>query len=166
MSTLDTLVEEVQEMEKKKKAMSKSAVPVIKAELKAFLEANPEVEAIRWNQYVPGFNDGEPCTFSLGDIQMRLVPEEEEEVEEESSEGEEESEEEEEYEDEDYDDDEEDWIDEYGLDDVSKKLASAFKKLSGKLQSLEPILEEAFGSNAEITATRKKITVEDYDCGF
>lgn len=161
MSNLDTLVGEVREFEKKRKAVSKTAVPIIKAELKAFLEAHPEVDALRWQQYVPGFNDGDPCTFSLCDLQLRLLETEEEQ---EDSEEDAEAEEDDEYEDEDSD---EEWIDACSTEQIeNKKLKAAFKKFSDRFAELEPILEEAFGSNAQITATRKKITVEDYDCGF
>ena len=32
----------------------------------------PALKAIRWNQYTPYFNDGDPCTFSVGEV-MFLV---------------------------------------------------------------------------------------------
>lgn len=40
--------------------------------------AHPKVEAIRWRQYTPYFNDGEPCVFDVSDVYFRLtsVPEE------------------------------------------------------------------------------------------
>ena len=32
------------------------------------LAAAPEIAALRWRQYTPYFNDGEPCTFSVNDL--------------------------------------------------------------------------------------------------
>jgi hypothetical protein len=37
----------------------------LKEEFKTFFEQNPEVHTIRWTQYAPYFNDGEPCEFSV-----------------------------------------------------------------------------------------------------
>lgn len=41
-----------------------------------FFTANPEVEAIRWTQYAPAFNDGDPCVFSIHEPMVRLSGEE------------------------------------------------------------------------------------------
>lgn len=35
---------------------------------KDFFEKNPKVLAFAWTQYVPGFNDGDPCTFRVGEL--------------------------------------------------------------------------------------------------
>lgn len=34
---------------------------------------HPAVEYITWHQYTPYFNDGDPCTFSAGDINVKLT---------------------------------------------------------------------------------------------
>jgi hypothetical protein len=31
-----------------------------------------EVEAVRWDQYTPSFNDGEPCRFSVHAVEVKL----------------------------------------------------------------------------------------------
>lgn len=41
---------------------------------KEFFEQNPNVYALQWAQYTPYFNDGDPCTFSVGDVAMALRP--------------------------------------------------------------------------------------------
>jgi hypothetical protein len=38
-----------------------------------YFEANPEVEAVKWAQYTPYFNDGEPCEFTVHDPETKLV---------------------------------------------------------------------------------------------
>lgn len=32
----------------------------------------PDVEAVKWEQYTPYFNDGEPCVFSVGDVRVKM----------------------------------------------------------------------------------------------
>lgn len=34
----------------------------------AFFEAHPLVKTIAWYQYVPSFNDGDPCEFTIGEV--------------------------------------------------------------------------------------------------
>src|SRR5689334_1109830 len=45
----------------------------LKAEFAGFFEKNPKVEAIRWTQYTPHFNDGDPCTFSLHEFRYKVA---------------------------------------------------------------------------------------------
>lgn len=40
--------------------------------LKEFMEANPTVQAVRWEQYAPYFNDGDPCVFGIYAPQFRI----------------------------------------------------------------------------------------------
>ena len=49
-------------LEKKIKDEGQTA---LKESFSAFFAANPKIEAIRWRQFTPHFNDGEPCTFSV-----------------------------------------------------------------------------------------------------
>lgn len=37
---------------------------------KEFFEEFPMVQTITWNQFTPFFNDGDPCVFSMSDIQF------------------------------------------------------------------------------------------------
>lgn len=34
---------------------------------------DPIVHSLRWNQYTPYFNDGEPCVFGVGEMYVKLV---------------------------------------------------------------------------------------------
>ena len=45
--------------------------------IKLFFEASPNVKLVTWHQYTPYFNDGEACTFSVGDIYIKLKTEQE-----------------------------------------------------------------------------------------
>lgn len=37
----------------------------------SLFDAAPTVEAIRWEQYTPHFNDGDACIFNMWDLQVR-----------------------------------------------------------------------------------------------
>lgn len=41
----------------------------IKDMFKAFFENNPEIKAVGWTQGTPSFNDGDPCVFSVYEVQ-------------------------------------------------------------------------------------------------
>lgn len=43
------------------------------AELFAAVLADPAVEAIRWNQYTPYFNDGDVCEFGANGVEFRIA---------------------------------------------------------------------------------------------
>lgn len=58
-----------------KKEYSELAKKEIFNSIKEFFEAYPEVYAIRWEQYTPYFNDGDACTFSVGDAEYFLTEE-------------------------------------------------------------------------------------------
>jgi len=36
-----------------------------------FLDENPEVDSIGWYQYIPSFNDGDPCTLRIGEFEAK-----------------------------------------------------------------------------------------------
>lgn len=51
-----------EELDKKIKAEGETAV---KAFFKEYFAKHPEVYGVRWEQYTPYFNDGDPCVFRL-----------------------------------------------------------------------------------------------------
>ena len=42
-----------------------------------FFEKHPQCVALRWAQYTPFFNDGDPCVFHLHEVEYKLVGDEE-----------------------------------------------------------------------------------------
>ncbi len=54
-------------------AMLKIGKEELFPEFEKFLAANPTVECVRWNQYAPYFNDGEPCTFRVNEFTVQLT---------------------------------------------------------------------------------------------
>lgn len=115
--------------------------------LDALLELK-EVDSVRWEQYTPYFNDGDPCYFSVGEVRVRFTRVEE-------------------VNDEDYDD-EGDYgdghlsdyeIDEITFDEVYKRLEAVNKEIDHH----EVILQDKFGDPAQVTYDGTSFTVEHYD---
>jgi hypothetical protein len=126
-------------------ALREKGQEILKETFKKFFDENPDLIALRWEQYTPYFNDGESCTFGVHDLYAKYTGGEggaEEET---------------------GDDDDAgfDYIRSghwYGdraspqwLCDVQKE----FKSFP------EDLLEAAFGDHAKITATRDGFDVEE-----
>jgi hypothetical protein len=129
---------------------------------KQLFEAVPELEAVRWEQSSPHFNDGEPCTFSRYDFTYKFASAK---TDEEDTAEEAEEKEEDEYDDE----DDEDFID-YCYDDTDprggllKKVDKAMETAQLDLGELEGVYENTFGDGYRITVTRDlEVDVEEYD---
>lgn len=124
-----------------------------------FLEATdailnlPGVTAVRWRQYTPYFNDGDPCEFTVDGIYVRLTPLEEEDDEECGDYG-------------------DGFISEWEIrynrseypdfsDELVEELTQAVKKWDS-LNS-EEVCRRNFGDHSTVTATLKGFDVEEYD---
>jgi len=104
-----------------------------------------EVEKVKWTQYTPYFNDGEPCVFSVGDIYVRSNKSTEEEGEE---------------------DEGFEYISSYNKkvpDGFSAEAWAALNELSDALSGMHDVLEEAFGDHVQVFVTREGIEVEEYE---
>lgn len=118
--------------------------------------AFPEVEAIRWDQYTPYFNDGDPCEFSIYEVRVKLVG---------------------------IDDDDGDYGDGFadyfaltfekdgkrpyapeGVE-ISDELGAAIKAVNGAVAGGQhyTVLHKLFGDPAQVTATPEGFHVEDYE---
>jgi hypothetical protein len=66
-----------EDLRKMKKAYEEArdagAKDALRDHFKGLFELHPDVAAIRWRQYTPYFNDGEPCTFRVCDPEVLLV---------------------------------------------------------------------------------------------
>ena len=151
-----TLQEMIEEQKRIQAEFKKNGEAAFKEFLKGYFEEFPGVRAVRWAQYTPGFNDGDPCYFTLGDVKVAfnedLSPPPGEEEEEE-------------------DEDEEDEGDFVECSSVSYRnkgtvRAKAAKRIEEVIEGAKPILEEVFGDPVQVTATRQGIDVDEYDCGY
>lgn len=114
--------------------------------------AVPGVEAVKWNQYTPYFNDGDACEFGIGEAYVRVTGEDEEAGE---------------YED--------GYISSYEMgtyvratNDYAPKpgyeeILPPYEAFASAMGHFEEFLSENFGDHAEITATTKGFAIEHYD---
>lgn len=142
------MFKELNELVELQKELSKKGERLLTACFKKLFESHPNLIQFSWTQYAPGFNDGDPCEFSVhADFYNELAVDTE-------------------------DGDDEDFYD-YDLvysdkmkTEEKDSLEASLSTLSEILQSLEDSLKTIFGSSHKITVTPKDIKVEDYDCGY
>ena len=126
------------------------------AQLKEFIYGLPDwlktkehIHAICWNQYIPGFNDGDPCVFRVNGVclitdkslRYDLDCTKEEMIVEAI---------------EDYQESDDYYFDSEETDQI-KKLINDNSDLA---------LQALFGENAQIIITKDGVRVDDYDCGY
>ena len=159
-SRLKKIKEENEAISKKMKDNTKATVEI----LKSLIKSVPEVEAVRWSQYTPGFNDGDPCEFSVNELEIKFntdkLPVNEEFEPEDNNDGFLNS-----YDVEKYIESQEDVINFKEIAEFEKKI-KVFYEVHEILSSNSNTLEETFGNNVRITVTHKGIEKEDYDCGY
>jgi len=69
MSTMAQIKAMKAEYQKKIETEGKAG---LKEEFAAFFRDNPKITAIRWRQYTPYFNDGDPCTFGVNEFNYKI----------------------------------------------------------------------------------------------
>lgn len=115
--------------------------------LKAIFDGHPELEAVKWSQYTPYFNDGDACEFSVNEPRFRTAGAPDDVG--------------------DYEDGFWDapWGDYNAMwHGPSEPIATAVKALGGVLTdpTMEEVLLAVFGDHVEVTATRDGVEVEEY----
>lgn len=133
--------------------------PALKEAFADLFTQFPELEAIRWTQYSPHFNDGDACTFGVNEFQVSFgEPEESDDVESES---------EIEESDDDDDDDEDDGDDEYYEGDfvdiyLLDEKYEPIERLSNWAGYNPDIFESMFDNHVEVTVTRAGFSVNEH----
>jgi hypothetical protein len=137
--------------------MEHNAVGVVSKPFQDIFEKFPEVKAITWTQYAPYFNDGDPCYFSVHEMNFKLSNDakiaagaklEDIEV------------------DEDYDDEDEDydfWESDIPYSDKTSALAKAQTDLNTFADKFQNIFEKAFGDDCAVIATRDGFETREYN---
>ena len=105
-----------------------------------------DVASIRWTQYTPYFNDGEPCEFGVYDLMLRFEDDEKNE----------------------YHESHDGYCGIYSYkgsnSGLTKKNADIFHALEKCLMQNPVLLELAFGDHAEITIDKEgNVEVEEYE---
>ncbi len=119
---------------------------ILKKAFTEFFAAHPDCEAIRWTQYAPYFNDGEPCEFSVHEFEYKFAAGDEAASEEADSEEDEENED---------DDDYEEW-------QITEAQAEFCGEFEGQFSDHEDMLKLVFGDDTRVTATREGFECDEY----
>jgi hypothetical protein len=157
---LEEKLDKLSSLQEEKKQLEKDAIALLKGTLQQLLKDIPELEGVRWSQYIPGFNDGEPCEFSVNELEVKFAGISEADCNSiESLTGE---------------------TDGYGpiaeqidilqyavlKEKYGDKLFKYLEKVNDTIYDLEDSLQTAFGDNARVVVTKDGIEVEEYDCGY
>jgi len=148
----------IESLRKELSSLEKTSAKDIMDMLKETMVQHPLLAGIRWQQYTPGFNDGEPCTFGVHGPYFKFH----------ESLGEDKA---------GYNDD--GWVDDYEINkeffekkkDILnfetiaelKNTVEAVQVVYGKLSNMETALEAMFGDGYEITVTATGVEAESYD---
>lgn len=129
--TIAELKEKVRETED---MLKREALAALKEAFTEFFDNNPNIEAVRWNQYAPSFNDGEPCTFHVyGFTYKPSTPLEDE------------------------DDSDGGFFDTYAMPKDRRKFLHDFEDAV----SSDQIFLYAFGNDCQVTVTRKGFEIDE-----
>lgn len=140
----DAIVSKTKAMREQMDALRKEAAEQVKPLLSEFIKANPQVKAVKWTQYTPYFNDGDPCTFSIHEPEFY-------------------------FEGGDLDGDgysawcfgHADYRPSYDV--CSAATAEACKSVAKALEGIEEALEECFGDHVKVIVTAEGVSVDEYD---
>lgn len=152
--TIDSFIQEYNDF---RSAFQKRAQEKFKEVFKEFWEENPGINVVTWTQYAPYFNDGEPCVFGINcpTFSNATEPDDISDLRWEEYNGETEG----------------IWgCGEWNIKDIAKEYPGVNPESTKILASLinsdpmEDVLEDMFGSDNRVVATREGFTSEDY-CG-
>ena len=163
---LSQLCNDLSDMKERMRSAAQNEFKPALKELAAVLAAEvPQVESVRWNQYIPGFNDGDVCEFTMGETTVRFTGDPEDSGDYENgfcTLG---------YNPEDVGNANQKWKGDLTLKVEAGELTDAqavlLNELDEVISGLELASELAFGPNVEVTLNVKtgELEIEDYDCG-
>ncbi len=162
--TLTEIKKTIKEVNEENEALTKQTQEAFKRNttkavdlLKTLIKSTPQVEAVRWTQYTPYFNDGEECNFGVNDLEIKFSKKFAINERYDNGEG---------------------FVDEYGIENILeekvdvlnheditelKKKLDLFSEVHGSLAGMENALREAFGDHVQVVVTKKGIETEEYE---
>lgn len=143
-SAIDALQAEINEF---REEFKKKGQKLLNKTFKDVFNRVPNLMAVKWTQYTPYFNDGEECTFRIGDVYFKL-----EDSKEDSG---------------DYEDGfESTWsLDRRTENKVKKEDIEAMSELEELIgaEAMEDVLRALFDDHVEVTYTDGEFTADEYD---
>ena len=142
------------EVAEARKRFQEKKQKMFKETFKQFFENNPAVTAVKWTQYTPFYNDGDPCKFRVNDPIFTNASEDD--MDNVSVWGEYEGE------------NESVWvayfyeIKKLNVDGLNVADAELLIEMMCSTK-MEDIVENLFGDHVQVTATREGFDVHDYD---
>jgi hypothetical protein len=148
------------DLQEKQAAYQKESQQLLYTVFASFFDACPSVKAVYWTQYAPGFNDGDPCVFSVHTVAFSNATDEkalagaidEEDLSDYLT---------------------EDGKEVVGLETWSSRFSEFFPKDECKAlesfissSTIKGAMEAIFGSSVSVIATEAGFKVEDYECGY
>jgi hypothetical protein len=132
------------EMKLLKSKMRKECQLVLKEGFKEFFANHPVVKAVCWEQYTPYFNDGDTCTFGVGEFWLKFDDSDDDEA----------------YDS--FDSKMHPWGDE--PEKFSKEERAAVKQLNKLYKAVvdEDTFYDVFGDHVRVKADRKGFHVDEY----
>jgi hypothetical protein len=169
---LEGISGELDSLNKAKKELGDKTLRI----LKELINKSDLIDAVRWTQYTPYFNDGDTCEFGVNDIEFRFN----EEIHNPSDKLNKSSKGKKDDDDEDEDDygDDENFVGTYSLDsflderkdvlnfkdiDQARKLCADIEYVHSTLTQMGDALKDMFGDHVQITVTRKGVETEEYE---
>jgi len=143
MGALDEIRKRKNELQQQIEREGKEALKTVFLEM---FQSCPEVLAVRWSQYTPYFNDGDPCVFMALDFRYELAGAVAPKY---GSDG---------------DDDEPKSYELYSLrnNDAFRSLSARLKRFEKESRDQE-VMRSVFGDHVRVTATRLGFEVEEYE---
>jgi hypothetical protein len=118
-----------------------------------FFTKHPEVKTISWTQYVPAFNDGDPCEFTMGEVTFASVDWQEFDSPHWADENE--------------DEEKLSWSS-YSSDKefTSPTLKADIKDMEHVILGSQGILESLYGADVWVRMHANGVEVDEFDCGY
>lgn len=137
--------------------LTEEAKEAMKTGLASLFARFPVIGSIQWTQYVPVFNDGEPCVFTVGEVEFHP----------DGGDGGEDS--------------QLSYYQEYVKNEatghydptnnyrdprMTPALEAAMRSVERFFSYNKKMLESSFGAGTKVVVTKDKVVTEEYDCGY
>lgn len=169
-STLTDVKGAVKELKKAENEFKKQGKELV-SKLKDLIRLSPHIEAIRWSQYTPYFQDGDPCEFGVNELEFKFSEELSGAGDRAANKTRLEN----------YDDSDFYGFGEYSDNDLTKFLnertdilnfkdiklvedvVNAITEIHETLSEMDDILKSVLGDHVQVTVTREGIETEEYE---